>query len=291
MSKIFTRTFRVRWSETDADGQVDLASYLRYLIETAWDWGAAGGLSLDEVEAMGQAWVVRETELSLLRPLRYNDLFEFTIWLLEWRSVRGTRAFELKLQDSGQVVAQGVQQVAVLDSQTMRPISPPDHLLDYYRLEEPRPVARQRFPRLPAPPEAAFAMERRVEARDLDQLDIVENAAYAAYAEEAAARALTAVGWSPVKRKAHGLVVGNRRIHIQYQSPAVWADRLQVVAYPLRLADTGGDWAVSIRRPADGLSIARCILSWTLVDRATGDAMPLPESLSAALEDRMAVGA
>jgi acyl-CoA thioesterase FadM len=37
MSKIFTRTFRVRWSETNADGEVDLASYLRYLIETAWD--------------------------------------------------------------------------------------------------------------------------------------------------------------------------------------------------------------------------------------------------------------
>ena len=39
MSKIFTRTFRVRWSELDASGQVSPASYLRYLVETAYDWG------------------------------------------------------------------------------------------------------------------------------------------------------------------------------------------------------------------------------------------------------------
>ena len=291
MSKIFTRTFRVRWSETNAVGQVDLAGYLRYLIETAWDWGAAGGLSMDDVKAMGQTWVVRETELNLLRPLAYNDRFAFTIWLLEWRRVRGTRAFELKLQDSGEVVAQGVQQVAVLDSQTMRPTSPAEHLLDYYRLEAPRLMPQQRFPRLPAPPETATVMERRVEARDLDQLDIVENAIYAAYAEEAAARALAEVAWSPADLKARGLAVEQRRIYIQYQSPAAWGDRLQVIIYPLRLADTGGDWIVSVQRPADGLGIARCILSWTLVDRATGVAQRLPESLSTALRGKVAVTA
>jgi YbgC/YbaW family acyl-CoA thioester hydrolase len=289
MSKIFARTFRVRWSETNAVGQVDLAGYLRYLTETAWDWGAAGGLSLDDVKAQGQIWVIRDTEFNLLRPLVYNDRFQFTIWLLEWRRVRGTRAFELKLQDSGEVVAQGVQQVAVLDSQTMRPTSPAEHLLDYYQLEEPRLIPHQRFPRLPAPPEDAFVMEQRVETRDLDQLDIVENAIYAAYAEEAAARALAEVTCSPADLKARGLAVEHRRIHIQYQSPAVWGDSLQVVTYPLRLTDTGGDWVIAIRRPADGRGIARCILGWTVVDRASGGAQLLPESLSAALQDRVAV--
>jgi acyl-CoA thioester hydrolase len=240
---------------------------------------------------MGQAWVIRETEFNLLRPLVYNDRFAFTIWLLEWRRVRGTRDFELVLQDSGEVVAQGAQQVAVLDSQTMRPTSPPDHLLDYYRLEEPRRFTQQRFPRLPAAPKTASVMEQRVEARDLDQLEIVENSVYAAYAEEAAARALAAVGWSPADLKARGLAVRYRRIHIQYQSPALWGDKLQAATYPLRLADSGGEWAVTIQRPADGLGIARCILSWILVERATGETVPLPESLSAALQDSVALTA
>jgi acyl-CoA thioesterase FadM len=273
--------------ETNADGVVDSAGYLRYLIETAWDWGAAGGLSLDDIKALGQAWVVRETEFNLVRPLSYNDLFEFTIWMVNWRRVRGTRAFELKLRDSGEVVAQGVQQVAVLDSRTMRPTSPPEHILEYYRLDNPRVFAHQRFPRLPAPPEAAFVMERRVEERDLDQMNIAENAVYATHAEEAAARALAAVEWSPADLQDRGLAVQYRRIHIQYQSPAVWGDRLRVVTYLLKLGDTGGDWVVAFQRPSDGLEIARCILGWTLVGRASGEAARLPESLTTALKDKL----
>ena len=288
MSKIFTRAFRVRWSETNANGQVDIASYLRYLMETATDWGAAGELSLDDIHALGQAWVIRETQLNFFRPLRYNDRFEFTIWLVEWRRVRGTRHFELKLQDGGEVVAQGAQQVAVLDSQTMRPIRPSAHLLEYYLLEDPRILPHQRFPRVPPPPEAAFVMERRVEDRDLDQMDIVDNTVYAAYVEEAAARALAAVGWSPAELEERGLAVGYRRIHVQYQSPAVWGDRLQIITYPLGLGDSDGDWVVTIQRATDGVSIVKCVLSWELVDRDTGEAQPLPESLVAVLRDRVA---
>ncbi len=289
MSRIFTRTFRVRWSETNANGQVGMRSYLRYLMETAWDWGAAGQLSLDDVTKLGQTWVVRETELSVFRPLYYNELFEFTIWLVEWRRVRGTRAFEIKHQDGGEVVAQGLQQVVVLDSQTMRPTSPPEHVLDFYRLDNPRVFTQQRFPRVSPPPEAAFVMERRVERQDLDQLDIVDNTVYAAHAEEAAARALAAVGWSPADLKAQGLAVVNRRIHLQYQSPAVWGDRLQVVTHLLELEDTGGDWYVAVQRPVDGVGIVKCVLNWGLVDRITGEAQHLPESLAAGLKEKVAV--
>jgi acyl-CoA thioesterase FadM len=189
MSKIFTRKFRVRWSETNANGQVGIRSYLRYLMETAWDWGAAGQLSLEDVKRLGQTWVVRETQLRLFRPLYY----------------------------------------------------------------------------------------------------IVDNTVYAAHAEEAAARALAAVGWSPPDLKARGLAVVTRRIHLQYKSPAVRGDRLQVVTYLLRLDDMGGDWYVAVQRPADGAGIVRCVLSWGLVDRVTGEAQPLPGSLAARLKEKATV--
>jgi len=50
MSKYFTRTFRVGWSEINTIGQVHLSEYFRYVIETAWDWGATVGLSIAESE-------------------------------------------------------------------------------------------------------------------------------------------------------------------------------------------------------------------------------------------------
>jgi YbgC/YbaW family acyl-CoA thioester hydrolase len=289
MSKVFVRRFRVRWSEIDANGQVMVANYLRYLVETALDWGATGQLGADDIDALGQIWVIRETEFNFVRPLCYNDVFEFAIWLVKWHRVRGTRAFELKLEGSGEVVAQGVQQVACLDGETMRPTSPPEQIIEHFRIDNPRVFALERFPRVSPAPEAAFVMQRQVEVQDVDASDIVNNAVYAAYAEEAAARALSAVGWSPAYLKSQGLAIVNRRLHIQYQSPAFWGDKLKVITYLLELGNTGGSRYVSIERAGDRTGIAECIMDWLLVDQVTGEAQPLPLSLSIALREEVVV--
>ena len=81
MKRNYTRTFRVRWSELNASGQVSLAEYFRYVIETAWDRGAVNGLSSDKSKEHGIAWVIRETEINIYRPLLPNETFDFTIWL------------------------------------------------------------------------------------------------------------------------------------------------------------------------------------------------------------------
>lgn len=127
-------------------------------------------------------------------------------------------------------------------------------------------------------------MQRQVEWQDLDMLEHVNNAIYVTYAEEAAVQALAAVGWSPAHLKTQGLAVANRRIHIQYQSPAIWGDKLNVVTYLVGLGDTGGVRYVAVERASDGAGIIECIIDWTLVDRVTGEAQPLPESLSIALK-------
>jgi acyl-CoA thioesterase FadM len=99
------------------------------VIETAWDWGATIGLSIAETEELGYAWVIRETEINLFRPLYANDIFNVTIWLADWRRVHGTRCFEILLKDGGDIVAQGVQEVVALDSQNLRPVAMPEHII------------------------------------------------------------------------------------------------------------------------------------------------------------------
>ena len=90
MSKIFTRTFRVRWGELDPSGTVSPANYLRYLIETAWDWGTAIGWGEKYSQNPDVFWVIRETEIRFQRPLRHNDVFDFTIWMVNWQRLRFT---------------------------------------------------------------------------------------------------------------------------------------------------------------------------------------------------------
>jgi len=277
MSKIFTRTFRVRWAELDTSGTVSPANYLRYLIETAWDWGEAVGLGVNDSQTLGMFWLIRETEIHFLRPLRHNDTFDFTIWLANWQRVRGTRCFELTLKESGEVVAQGTQQIVCMDAKTERPVSLPEDVINRFRLENPRVFPFERFPKITAV-ETAYITQRRVELMDLDVYDHVNNSVYINYAEEAAAQDLAFMGWSPLKLVEANLTIAIRRVHIQYSSIAAWGQTLNISTHPLKVNDTGGSRYVRMTR-ADGSPVTECVMDWELVDRKSGEAQPLPQEL------------
>lgn len=277
MSKIFTRTFRVRWGELDASGTVSPANYLRYLIETAWDWGLAIGWEADYSQNPDVFWVIRETEIRFLHPLCHNDVFDFTIWLANWQRVRGTRCFELKLKESGEVIAQGTQQVVYMDAKTGRPKNMPDDMIDTFRIENPRVFPFERFPKI-TPVESPFAMQRRVEWMDLDVYKHVNNVSYVNYAEEAAIQDFSSRGWTPVRLADANLTVATRRVHIQYLSIASWGETLKISTHMLEVKDTGGSRYVGMIR-ADGTSVAECIMDWELVDRKSAEARPLPVGL------------
>lgn len=277
MSKIFTRNFRVRWSELDPSGAVSPANYLRYLVETAWDWGVALGWDVNYSQNPDIFWVIRETEMRFLRPLRHNDEFGLTIWMVNWKGVRGTRCFELKFKDSDEVIAQGTQQVVFMDAKTGRPKTLPEEDVDTFRLESPRVFPFERFPKVAAI-ENPFVTQRHVEWMDLDVYEHVNNVIYVNYAEEAAAQDFAARGWSPARLAEAGLGVVTRRVHIQYLSIASWGETLNISTHGLHVHETGGSRYVGIAR-ADGSLVAECILDWELVNRLSGTAQVLPAEL------------
>jgi len=289
MAKTFTRTFRVRWSEINAVGQVHLSEYFRYVIETAWDWGATIGISFTESEERGLAWIIREAEINLYRPLYTHDIFELTIWLVDWRRVHGRRCFELKLKDSGELIAQGTQEVVSLDLKSMRPVATPDYIIESLRLENPRVFSHQKFPKFQLRPDSAFLIQRNVEWRDLDSQEHVNNANYVAFAEDAAVGALAALGWSPAHFKNQSLVLANKRVQIQYQSSASWGERLDVVTHLVELKPTGGVWYIQIERASDREPVARCLIEWSLANRMSGKEQILPESLFRVLKEKLAI--
>jgi YbgC/YbaW family acyl-CoA thioester hydrolase len=277
MSKIFTRTFRVRWGELNPNGTVSPANYLRYLIETAWDWGDAVGLGVNDSQTLGMFWLIRETEIHFLRPLHHNDTFDFTIWLASWQRVRGTRCFELTLKESGEVIGQGTQQIVCMDAKTERPLSLPEDVIDRFRLENPRVFPFERFPRIAAA-ELASITQHRVELMDLDVYNHVNNAIYIDYAEEAVAQDFSSKGWSPSKLAEDNLTIVMRRVHIQYSSIAEWGEMLNISTHLLNTKDTGGSHYIGIAR-ADGAPVAEGIMDWELVDPKSGEARPLPDEL------------
>ena len=277
MSKIFTRTFRVRWGELDPSGVVGPANYLRYLMETAWDWGVALGWDAKYSENPDVFWVIREADIRFLSPLRHNDEFGLTIWMVNWQKVRGTRCFELTRKDSGEVIAQGTQHIVHMDSKTGRPMNLPEEAVDVFRLENPRVFPFERFPKI-APAANPFVMRRQVEWMDLDVYEHVSNVIYVNYAEEAVAQDFAARGWSPARLTEAGLSMVAKRVRIQYLSIAGWGETLTVSTHPLQADGTGGSRYIGITR-ADGSSVAECILDWQMVGRKSGEARSLPDEL------------
>jgi acyl-CoA thioester hydrolase len=277
LTKIFTRTFRVRWGELDASGSVSAANYLRYLIETAWDWGIAIGWDVNYSQNPEVFWVIRETEIRFLRALRHNDEFGLTIWLANWQRVRGTRCFELIRKNGDEVIAQGTQQVVYMDARTGRPKNMPDGMIDTFRIENPRVFPFARFPKV-MPAETPFTMQRQVEWMDLDVYEHVNNVIYVSYAEEAAAQDFASRGWSPVKLTEASLAIVTRRLHMQYLAMAEWGERLHVSTHQLTVHNTGGSRYVGVAR-TDGSPVAECVIDWELVDRRSGEARPLPDEL------------
>jgi acyl-CoA thioesterase FadM len=117
---------------------------------------------------------------------------------------------------------------------------------------------------------------------------MVNNAVYIAYAEEAVTQLFAILGWSPIEIKTYGLARLVRRLHIQYQTPAMWGDTLNLSIFSLKLENTGGSLCVGMTRASDGASIASCILDWGLIHRGSGEAYLLPESLVDALRNTVA---
>jgi len=287
VSQYFTRTFRVDWSEANANGKVHLPTYFRYLIETAWSWGAAVGLGIEDCQKMGMAWVVRETQIKFFQALYPEDEFELTFWLAHWRRVHGTRYFELVHKASGAVVAQGAQEVVTLNMQTMRPMSVSNDIVQRLTIDNPRAVPHQPFPVSGLQRGHAFTTQRTVTWQDLDSLEHVNNTNYVAYAEDAVVTALADCGWEPKTFKASGLAVRNDHVHIQYLVPAAWGETLNIHTLLAALTPEGGLWYVDIERAADHEPIARCAIAWSVARTSDDIGEILPETLFRALKARL----
>ena len=283
MTKEFTRQFRVRWSEVTATNRVPASKYMEYLVETAFDWGAANELGFEESHAYGLVWVILETDIHFLHPLRYPDEFDFSIWMINWRRIRGTRAFEMRLKDSQVIVAQGMQQVVSLDADTLRPKFVPDDLVTRFRVAEPRSFPTQRFPKLGGRPADSFSLHRRVEWGELDMHIHLNNAEALRYADEVVIQFLSSLGWPPERFFGEGLTPVPRRIHIKYQELGLWADRLKVETYPTHVQPHEVTNVIVVERASDSKGIFQAIYHWGLVDLETDEEQALPLELHDAL--------
>jgi acyl-CoA thioester hydrolase len=280
MPMIHVRTFRVRHYECDAYGHVNQANYLRYMQEAAFDASAAAGYDLTRYEAMGHHWLVRETDIEYLRPLRYGDSVRVKTWVVDFRRIRSRRAYEFRRAGSDELVAQARTDWVFLDSATWRPAPiPPEMMAALFPEGLPDPAApRPRFPAAPPPPPGVFRLRRRVEWRDIDPEQHVNNAVYLSYLEDCGVQVAAAHGWPMARMRAEGFAIVARRHQIEYQQPAVLDDELELATW---ISDAKRATAVRhyrVTRVRDGALLARARTLWVWVDLKTGRPIRIPDA-------------
>ncbi|MCC6613139.1 MAG: YbgC/FadM family acyl-CoA thioesterase [Anaerolineae bacterium] len=286
---IHTSTITVRHYECDAYGHVNNANYLRYMEVAAIEASAAVGYDEARYNAMGTFWLIYETDIDYLLPLRAGDVVEIKTWVADFRRVRSQRYYEFRRQGEDALAARAVTDWVYLDRETQRPLTvPPEMIAAFSPDGAPDSAPRKDVPDAPPPPPRTFSMQRRVEWRDIDMNRHVNNATYLNYMEECAIESLGSFGWSLERLEAEDIAIVARRYQIAYKTPAVWGDELRVTTYLSDLRRIAAVRHFQIVRAHDGEVVARANAQWAFIHPSSGQIARVPEAILTDFADHVA---
>ena len=281
MPRTFTAQLPVRFYECDAYGHVNNSNYARYMQESAFAASADAGYADEEYQHLGLLWLIRDTEIEYLSPLRYGDTAEVTTWVEDFRRVRSRRRYEVRRAGDEQLLARGVTDWVLLDRSKHSPVSVPEEMqLAFFPEGAPEHASkRERFPKPPPAPSGAVTVVRQVAWEDVDPAQHVNNAKYLTYMEESGIQAAAQFGFSMHDYLALGLGSVSRLSRIEYKQPAVLGDTLEITTYLSDPRPVRATRHFIFRRQSDQALIAQGFVVWVFIDLHTGRPARMPKEL------------
>jgi acyl-CoA thioester hydrolase len=271
-------SFRVRHYECDAYGHLNNANYARYMQEAAFDASAAVGYSKERYESMGYLWLAHETEIEYLQPVLYDDTVEVKTWVGDFRRVRSRRFYEFRKAGSDDLVAKASTDWVYIERASERPAVIPAEMIAAFAPEgqvENAPP-RQKFPAAPPPPVDVYTQRRRVEWRDIDTAQHVNNATYLNYIEDAGIQVSRFYGWPLARSVEAGFAAIAYQHHIEYRHAAVMDDELEIATWASLDGRTKAHRYYTIKRVSDGELLVQARTLWVWVDLETRRPIRIP---------------
>jgi acyl-CoA thioester hydrolase len=293
MPRKHTSHFPVRFYECDAYSHLNNSNYVRYMQEAAFAASADAGYNDARYYDMGVIWLIRDTEVEYLKPLRYGDTAAVTTWVGDFRRVRSRRMYEVQNQETNGVLARGSTDWVLLDRETFRPVTIPEEMkLAFFPEGVPEEaLPRDPFPKAPPAPTGAVTLARQVAWEDVDPAGHVNNAKYFSYIEEAGIQAAAQYGvlMSDFLEQGFGSVA--RKSRIEYKQQVRLGEQLEITTY---LSDVRAASATRhfILRRAEGQSlVAQAYVLWVYIDILSGRPARFPERERDKLAAHIAEGA
>ena len=131
MTNQFVLPVRVYLEDTDAQGIVYNASYFRFLERARTEWLRAHGIDHNRVrEQEGILLVLVGTEVRFSRPAKLDDMLYVTAELSELKGARFFFDQSVRRESpDGEILCQGVAEVACMDVEHRKPRRVPAALL------------------------------------------------------------------------------------------------------------------------------------------------------------------
>jgi acyl-CoA thioester hydrolase len=289
MPATHTATFAVRHYECDAYGHLNNANYIHYMEEAAFQASAAVGYSKARYESLGALWLARETSIDYLLPAHYGDTMTVTTWVEDFRRVRSRRRYEFRRAGEDALLATAATDWVYLETVSGRPLVVPPEMIAAFAPEglPETTTPRPKFPAAPPTPPAPYQARRKVEWRDIDTAQHVNNAAYFHYLEEAGVEAAAYFGWPMTRCAAAGFGIVARAIQIEYRLPALLGDELVIETYVSELKRSTAYRHYRVWRGDDLLAQGRTRFVW--VDLASGRPIRIPPAFAEAFVGHLAV--
>lgn len=285
MTRIYRRRFRVRGYEVGAANRVHDSVFLNYVQQAAFEASADAGYDTRRYDALGTVWVIRRQTIVFLAPLSYGDAVEVTTWVSDFRRVRSHRETDIHRVSDDSPVALARTDWVYIDAATLFPIRISNEMID--RFEPNGLSALDSAPAL-EPTQTVdgrpFVYHHQVKAYELDNLRHVNNANYLNWLSEARLEALVEVGFPMDESSIHlqhlHLSPAPLRFEIEYFTPAVAGDFVEVHSQLVAVGTTQLTWAHQLVRGEQRLATARATIC---LEDEEGRARPVPRALEEAL--------
>jgi YbgC/YbaW family acyl-CoA thioester hydrolase len=281
----FAHAIPVRYQDCDAYGIVNAVNYLHFMLDATMAHNAAYGYTFERWMSEGIAWVIRNTEIEFLIPLRYGDTVNVSVKVGDLRRVSVSRFYDLRVQDSDDLAARARSEFAVASLESKRPVPiPEDMILAFFPNGAPHETSpRRRFPKAPPAPAEVLRWRTKVEWRDLDAQRHVSNATYLSYMQMAVLDQNEKIGW-PIQRILEVNQAGVMQwINVLYQGQASIGDEVEVTSF---FSDLGTSSCIRhdvVTRMSDGNALARGHTRWIWIDLETLKPVPIPADYLAPL--------
>jgi acyl-CoA thioester hydrolase len=249
--------------------------------ETAFDASTAAGYDRQRYNELGHHWLIRETEIEYLKPVRYGDTIAVKTWVIDFHRVRSRRAYEITNKESDELVASGVTDWVYLESGNSRPTTIPNEMIKAFFPDGPPESIppREKFPTAPPSPPGKFDMNICVAWQDLDSEQHVNNAVYLSYIEECGMQVIAAHGWPITRMISEDFAILIRKHQIQYRRPAYLNDELTISTWVSNVRLSTATRHSKIQRKSDGEELATVHSLGIWVNLDSGKPMRIPKKL------------